>query len=163
MDWIKIIDFIVIFLIGFITALFVGLFFVSGVEFPLLKNLSVSYNVNVSPSDYINEDNIKIYEDKIVIFVEDASLSRYASTGSMRPLLDSGSNGIRIKPKNENDINIGDIITFRDKGVLVVHRVINKGIDEYGVYFITKGDNNIISDGKTRFIDIEYKTIGVIY
>lgn len=163
MNLIKIIDFVVMFLIGFITAFLLGLFFISGVEFPLFNNFSVSYNVNTSPSDYINEDSIKIYDDKIIIFVNDASLSRFASTGSMRPVLDMGSNGIRIKPKNENDINIGDIITFRDKGILVVHRVVNKGIDDKGVYFITKGDNNLVNDGKIRFKDIEYKTIAVIY
>ena len=41
--------------------------------------------------------------------------------------------------------------------------VIEKGIDEDGIYFITKGDNNSITDGKIRFEDIEYITVGVIW
>ena len=81
----------------------------------------------------------------------------------MKPLFDHSSNGIRIKPVSEDDINIGDIITFKEGNLLIIHRVIEKGIDNNGVYFITKGDNNFVSDGKIRFKDIEYKTIGIIY
>jgi hypothetical protein len=44
-----------------------------------------------------------------------------------------------------------------------VHRVIDKGIDEKGVYFVTKGDNNSVVDGKVRFKDIEYVTIAIIW
>lgn len=54
-------------------------------------------------------------------------------------------------------------ISFKKDGDLIVHRVIEKGVDDMGVYFITKGDSNNVSDGKVRFEDIEYKTIGVIW
>ena len=81
----------------------------------------------------------------------------------MLPVLDQESNGIRIVPKSENEVNEGDIITFKQDNLLIVHRVVEKGIDNQGVYFITKGDNNSLSDGKIRFKDIEYITIGVLY
>ncbi len=47
--------------------------------------------------------------------------------------------------------------------MLIVHRVVDKGVDSDGVYFITKGDNNNYSDGKVRFEEIEYITIGILY
>ena len=79
------------------------------------------------------------------------------------PVLDKGANGIRIKPATEDDVHVGDIISFRQDGYLIVHRVIDKGTDEQGIYFITRGDNNNVTDGKIRFEDIEYVTIGVIW
>jgi signal peptidase I len=81
----------------------------------------------------------------------------------MEPLLDENSNGIRIIPKSEEDIHIGDIISFEKNKDLIIHRVIDKGVDNNGTYFITKGDNNNVSDGKIRFEDIRYITIGVIW
>ncbi len=138
----------------------------SGVEFPLigsLSNLTFSLNNSEAPTDIIKENQIKIEKDKIIIYVENASLSGYAPTGSMKPVLDSKSNGIRIIPKSEEEINVGDIVSFRKNNILVVHRVYEKGIDNDGVYFITKGDNNRFNDGIIRFEEIEYKTIGVLW
>jgi len=116
-----------------------------------------------SPGDWISRQNIDVYSDKIVINVENPSISNYASSGSMRPVLDADHNGIRIVPKSADQISVGDIITFLRDNDLIVHRVVEKGQDEFGVYFITKGDNNLQSDGKVYFQDIKYVTIGVLY
>jgi len=151
-----------IFLVGFLSSCF--LFYVlsySGIEVPL-GNSSFILN-GVAPGDWITEENILILDDRIVIFIDDASISRYAATGSMKPTFDIGANGIRIVPESSDSINVGDIISFRTGGKLVVHRVIEKGEDYDGVYFITQGDNNIFSDGKVRFSDIEYVTIGILW
>ena len=138
----------------------VNLYFISGFESPF----SYIMGSNVSaPYDFVDEDQIEIFKDKIIINLEGASLGRYAPTGSMIPLLDENANGIRIEPKSETDIHIGDIITFQDGRNLIVHRVVDIGSDEKGTYFITKGDNNDISDGKIRFKDVRYITIGVIW
>ena len=154
----------IIFLLGFLSANLVSYYFVYGLETPFLTTLGLSWvSSNQTPFDFIKENQIQIYNDKIVINVKDASISRYAPTGSMKPVLDKGSNGIRIEPDSEQDIHLGDIITFEQKGHLIVHRVIDIGNDENGIYFITKGDNNNVSDGKIRFSDIRYITIGVIY
>ncbi|MDD3993611.1 MAG: hypothetical protein PHX15_00225 [Candidatus Nanoarchaeia archaeon] len=151
---------ILIFFIGFFSCatVFSFIFFSNG-EIPF----SLNGNVALSPSNWLNKENIMVYNDKIVIYVDNASLSSYQPTGSMRPLLDSGANGIRIKPKSVQEINNGDIISFRKNGMLIVHRVVDKGVDSEGIYFITKGDNNNYSDGKVRFEDIEYITIGILY
>lgn len=115
-----------------------------------------------APSDWINLDQIHLTDNAIVIDVPNASLSSYAPTGSMKPLFDSGANGIRVIPISSNQIKVGDIVTYGDENI--VHRVIEKGEDDNGVWFLTKGDNNNIDDGaKVRFSDIKYVTIGVLY
>lgn len=120
-------------------------------------------NIN-APGDWIKQDQIKVTNESIIIHVSNAELSTYAATGSMKPTLDKGANGIRIIPISAEDINIGDIISYNSNNDLVVHRVIEKGSDEKGYWFITKGDNNMITDdSKIRFDDIKYVTIGVLY
>lgn len=153
----------IIFLLGFISASLIGYGY--GLEMPVLKDFGLSGSVHNSaaPSDFIKENQIEIYDDRIIIYVKDASMSRYASTGSMIPVLNENSNGIRIIPKSEEDINLGDIITFERGNELIVHRVVEKGSDETGVYFITRGDNNSVNDEKIRFKDIKYKTIAIVY
>lgn len=151
-----------------VTSVF-SLGFISAYLFMLIDNktempFSFSDNSEYSaPSNTITERNIRVYEDKVVIYIDNAKLSRYADTGSMLPILDDNSNGIKITVDSEDDIKVGDIITYRDGADLIVHRVIEKGVDSKGVYFITKGDNNSVSDGKIRLDMIESKTIAIIY
>jgi len=164
MKALKIIGICIIFLLGFTSANCLNYINYS-VEFPYLNSLGIgiSDNNSVAPSDFVKENQIHIYDDRIVIDIEGASLSQYAPTRSMIPVLDEGSNGIRIVPDSEQEIHVGDIITFKQDNHYIVHRVIEKGRDNKGVYFIAKGDNNNVSDGKVRFSDIKYKTIGVIW
>jgi len=149
-----------IFLLGFVCALFLNYYSNYSFEKPYLGGED---NNAVSPPDYLSEDNIYVYPDKVVLRISGASISNYASTGSMKPILDEGTNGIRIKPKSEEDIKVGSIITFKSGSDLIVHRVIKSDKDENGAYFITKGDNSDLPDGKVRFSQIEYITIGLLY
>jgi len=154
----------IIFLFGFLSANIVSYLYLYGLESPFSPNSGLLVgDSNNAPADFIQRKDIKIYDDKIIINVPGASLSGYAPTGSMKPVLDEGSNGIRIIPESEDQINIGDIITFKQDNYLIVHRVIEKGEDNEGIYFITKGDNNNVSDGKVRFGDVRYITIGILY
>lgn len=116
-----------------------------------------------APSDFIKEENIKVFEDKIVLEIENYTLSRYSFTDSMLPVFDSGANGVGIKPKTENEVHVGDIVTFKKNGILIVHRVVEKGIDEEGIYFVTKGDNNNVVDEKIRFDDIDSVLVALFY
>jgi len=119
-----------------------------------------------SPSDWIKEEQIKVYKDKVIIEIENAQWARFTDTKSMDPVLDSTANAIQIIPENESQIKVGDIISFETqytKGT-IIHRVIEKGQDNKGTYFITKGDNNINSDpGKLRFEQIRRVLIAIIY
>ena len=153
---------ILIFLFGFFSCLFI-VFSFSTLEVPRITGLNVVNVDEVSPSDWVSLENIIVLEDRIILKIENASVSSYASTGSMRPFFDNGANGIRIKPEGEGEINVGDIVSYRSFGQLVVHRVFYKGVDSGGVYFIVKGDNNDFPDKKIRFEDVEWVTVGVIY
>lgn len=155
----KIIGIILLFLGGAVFGFFLGLI----LFFP---------GYPVAPSNYLNADQIHVYSDRIVINITNASWGGYANTGSMIPTLNENSNGIRIVPESENDIHIGDLITYvRNESCgenctteeYIIHRVIEIGSDEEGIYWILKGDANPISDGKVRFSEIRYKTIIVLY
>ncbi len=156
------VEYVFVFLFGFLSCAF--LFFVFSFSgfgisgFGILDLGSLS-----SPSDWVSEDDIIVLDDRIILMIENATLSNYVATGSMKPLFDAGANGIRVVPKSEDEISVGDIVSFGLGEKLVVHRVVEKGVDGEGVYFVTRGDNNLISDGKVRFWDIEYVTIGIIF
>ncbi len=150
---------IVSFMLGFFSCAII-FFLVSGI----FQMTGLIIQNPESPSDHLNETNILLYQDRIIIEISNATISSYADTGSMEPLFDSTASGIRIKPSSADQILVGDIISFRgSSGDLLVHRVIEKGIDSEGVYFITKGDRNIFTDEKIRFEEIEYLTIGVLW
>lgn len=155
---------VLVFMLGFFSCAFLFVGFGSGLEIPFKTGLAVlDGNILDAPSDWVDEKDIIVLEDKVILRIDGVTLSNYVDSGSMVPVLDKGSNGIRIVPENEGDVDVGDIVSFRISGLLVVHRVVERGVDEDGVYFIVKGDANLISDGKIRFKDIEYVTIGIIY
>jgi len=118
-----------------------------------------------SPSDWIKEEQIDLNSQFLTLNIQDASLATYTDTNSMDPVLDYGAIGIEINAKSPDEIHIGDIVAYEPKWTtgLVVHRVIEKGIDSQGEYFITKGDNNADPDPKIRFNQIRFILIGVLY
>lgn len=83
-------------------------------------------------------------------------------TDSMEPTIPTGSMIVDTKPVDENEINVGTVITFTYKNsagdtILLTHRVVEVTLDEGGhKKFVTRGDkydkasNN---DGGTRTID----------
>ncbi len=128
--------------------------------------LSISSKEKVSPYDRVKDQNIEVYDNFLVIRIKDISLAEYTDTNSMDPIIDSGATGIEVVPKKATDIHVGDIIAYEANWTdgLVVHRVIDTGIDEKGVYFTVKGDNTLKPDSeRVRFNQIKYITIGVLY
>ncbi|MEM0465754.1 MAG: signal peptidase I [Candidatus Pacearchaeota archaeon] len=161
---IRLLKICIIFFLGFLSANLISYYFIYGAEIPFSKKWNFTgYYFDKAPFDHIKENQIEVYNDRVVIYVNNASMSKYAATGSMKPTFDENANGIRIVPKSPEDIHIGDIITYSDGKNLIVHRVIEIGEDSKGIYFITKGDNNTVSDGKIRFSDIKFITIGIIW
>jgi hypothetical protein len=133
-------------------------------NFPLTYTITGSGNERASPSDWVNEREIIVSKDQVIIKVANATLAEFADTNSMDPLLDKGTNGIEIVPKSADDVNTGDIIAFKSSYGTIIHRVIEKGFDEQGAYFITKGDNNKSADpDKIRFEQIELVLVALIY
>lgn len=164
----KILMVISVFLTGMLVGEISSQYNAAEVEQPLslgfifgLKNLEKS-----SPSDHIKEKDIHVYDDKIVIDLKDATWSSFIDSNSMDPIIDIGANGIEIMPTSPDQINVGDVISYTSNyadGILI-HRVIEQGYDDEGVYFILKGDNNPSRDpGKIRFEQVRGLLVGVIY
>mgnify|MGYP001562871945 CR=1 FL=1 len=130
---------------------------------PNFTGFSVAGSNLFSPGDFVNDGNIEASKDKITINLKGLVLSRYYNSDSMLPVFGVDSTGIEITPKDEEQIKVGDIITFEKEGRLIAHRVIDKGADEKGVFFITKGDNNNLDDGKIRFAQIKGILVGILY
>ncbi|MBD3319184.1 signal peptidase I [Candidatus Woesearchaeota archaeon] len=117
-----------------------------------------------SPSNWVAEESIHVYQDRIVIDLEDAYWAKFVNTNSMDPLLDEESNALQIKPASPSQIRVGDIITYSLGDSAVIHRVIETGVDESGWFAITKGDNNAYADpAKVRFDQVERVLVAIIY
>ncbi len=144
---------IIIFILGFMTSRYGVL---------LTGNIIENKNAIKTPADYLNNDDFLVYSDKVVLKIENAKITNYVSE-SMLPFLGEGANGIVVSVESEEEVNVGDVISFRRGESIIVHRVIEKGIDSEGIYFITKGDNVDFADRKIRFEQIEHKLIGIIY
>lgn len=119
----------------------------------------------LSPSDRVREDQIYVYEDKVVLEVPGATWASFSDTNSMDPILDKEANALQLIPRQSSDIQVGDIISYTNsQGERIIHRVVYKGTDNEGVYFIVKGDNNKVSDpGKVRFDQIDRVLFAIIW
>ncbi len=153
--------YILIFIFGFLSAHAISQL---NIEKPLSLGISIIGNPN-APQPIVKPNNIMIGSDRITIFIANSSLSRYAATGSMLPLLNENSKGIKIPVTTPDQLHIGDVITFKDSNSddLIIHRIINIGFDEQGTFYTTKGDNNLASDGKIRYEQIMYKLVALVY
>jgi signal peptidase I len=153
-----------VFLLGFISCLTLLYFYTFFSNFNLMTGFIITIdNAPQSSKERIPRNDIILKQNEIILKIPNATISHYSNTNSMLPTLGENSKGIRIKPSNETDIDIGNIISFKKNNNLIVHRVIEIGKDNLGTYFITKGDNNNFKDGKIRFHEIEYVTIGIIW
>ena len=80
-------------------------------------------------------------------------------SGSMSGEFETEDTIIIRQIKNESEIKIGDIITFKvDENTLVTHRVVEIVKNENDTEYVTKGDaNNSVDTQKVKFKDIEGK------
>lgn len=115
-----------------------------------------------SPSDTLNESSFLLLNDRLIIRIDNASISSYSNTGSMLPFLTNYSHGLRIHPATEQDIHVGDVVSFNNNNKTIVHRVVRIENSNATTYFITRGDNSITED-RIEFKDIEWKIIGILY
>jgi len=149
---------IVLFLITFIS--WVGLT-MAEIQTPLNDSDTLE---RPSPGDWLQEKQIKVYTDKVVLDLPGASWAKFTNSNSMDPLFDDTANAIEVHPAHPEDINVGDIISYRSASGLIVHRVIEKGLDTEGVYYLVKGDNNTAADSnKVRFEDIVGVVVAIVY
>lgn len=119
-----------------------------------------------SPEDYISEEDILVYKDKVIIRLDSPQWASFSPTRSMDPVLDAGHNAIEIALKSMDQVQVGDIVSYYSKKAdsTIIHRVIYKGTDDDGQYLIMKGDNNPSRDPeKVREDQLRRKVVGIIY
>jgi len=137
----------------------------SPVQYPLLQYTSGDLEASSTPSDWISENQIKVFEDKVELDIKNPQWVTFTPTNSMTPLLDDKSHAIEIMPDNEDQINVGDVVAYeRDNGDVILHRVVEIGFDSKGKFFRFQGDNVPYRDpGKIRFSQIRGVVVAVIY
>jgi hypothetical protein len=119
-----------------------------------------------SPGDHIPESDIIVYGDRVILDIQGAQWSTFTDTNSMDPIIDQGANAIQKVPKSVDEIGVGDIISYESEFAdgIIIHRVVEKGQDENGVYFVAKGDNLPTNDpGKIRFNQIKRVVVAIVY
>lgn len=159
---------------GFYLSVFIGVAFIAfsggyyfGMEGIKIGNNTFFQYTNMMPGDKINESKIQVYENFTCIQGE-FEWSKYSNTGSMRPTLGQGHNGLSKDIHNKSDVQVGDIVSFIKynpfgNDSVIVHRIIEIGNDTKGWYAVTKGDNNAFTDGKVRWNQMIRVLIAIIY
>jgi len=134
-----------------------------------IQNPFSSYNVSPeinSPHDWVGQDNIHVYNDRVVIDIQDPDWATFTDTNSMDPIFDEVANTIEIKPQSPADIHVGDIIAYESAlfDSIIIHRVVEINEDDEGWYARFKGDNNQYTDPeKVRFDQIKGIVVAIIY
>jgi len=120
-----------------------------------------------SPSDTLKEDDIHVLSDRVEIDIAGAIPVVFTDTNSMDPVIDFGTTALELEVTDPNELQVGDIVSYetqRAPGTTVVHRIVEIGEDEEGLYFIFKGDNNPTTDpDKVRPEQLRRKVIGILY
>jgi hypothetical protein len=119
-----------------------------------------------SPGDWVKENQIGVYSKQIILDIQNAEWATFTDTHSMEPVISARANAIELVPKSADDIKVGDIISYKSDYAegTIIHRVIEKGRDDQGIYFILKGDNNPDQDpGRIRFSQIKRVVIAIVY
>ena len=150
-------------IIGLISAIIVLLFSLSVFSLNGRITGAAVATERLSPSDWLTPAQIEIFSDKVQLNLANAQLITLAETNSMDPLFDESANVLEILPTLDK-IQPGDIISYESLGKIYIHRVLSKNIDETGVYFLVKGDNNTLPDAqKVRFAQIKGVVIAIFY
>lgn len=77
------------------------------------------------------------------------------SSGGMEPTLQIGDLVI-TKEKEQKDIKVGDIISFKKNKNTITHRVTKIIIEKNEILYQTKGDNNNANDAEfVKYEDVE--------
>ena len=111
-----------------------------------------------SPGNWVQENQIKVYSDKVILNIPNATWAEFTNTNSMDPFLDETANALEVYPANPDSINLGDIISYHTS------YGIQKGRDENGIYYLVKGDNNRFPDPyKIRYRDVRGVVVAIVY
>ena len=159
----KLLIFVAIFILG---ALCTSIYADLASSDPVITNpFSTSAREIPSPGDRINQDNIHVYNDRVIIDINNPKWARFTNTNSMDPIIDEEAHAIEIMPK-EDSLKIGDIVAYKPKGYsgTVIHRIVDIKEDQEGTYYILQGDNNPRPDGqKVRYSQVKGVVVAILY
>lgn len=137
------------------------------IESPVeLDSSDNSLNISFISDSRLKKEDIRIYEDKVIVSVDAPVIARFTDTDSMKPTFDSGSNAIEIVPESPEEIKVGDIASYYSNiaDTVIIHRVVETGYDEQGWYAYFEGDAlNERDPEKVRFNQIQRIVIMMIF
>ncbi len=132
-----------------------------------------------SPSDWLPEESVRWWAEmlpwsSLAVHLKESPkiwVPMIPDTNSMDGVFDFGNNNILIAGRNEVDqgkivdaLIAGDIAVYRTPNIYCIHRIVEISSDEYGKYFIFKGDNNPGRDpDRVRSAEILWVSVGTIY
>lgn len=100
------------------------------------------YNIFLVISSGLNQNEPKeIFGYKAYIIVTD----------SMKPNINTGD--IVVIKKDESELKIGSVITYKNKNELVTHRIVQIKETDNEKAYITKGDNNNVEDAEKVYAE----------
>lgn len=132
----------------------------------LAAKLNMSSSIQAGPFARIGREDIQIYDDRVVINVNQAFPVYFTESRSMYPFINQNVYAIEMKPNKADELGIGDVIGYESQvfNTTIVHRITEIGFDEKGWYALTKGDANPAPDPeKVRFESVRGVLIGLIY
>lgn len=113
---------------------------------PIFNNM-VGIDIIIDYGDYIGYSNRTYY------------VNNRNEGISMLPTIYAGSTSICIKDFTKEELQVNSIIVFKRSGGYVSHRI----VDIQNGSYITKGDNNIVTDGYVKYEDVHCLVGGIIY
>ncbi len=119
-----------------------------------------------SPRDRIKDNQVLVYDDQVILDIDNAEWAIFTDTNSMDPVIDQGAAAIEIIPSTPDEIQVGDIVSYKSEfsDAVIIHRVTEIGQDSNGWYARLKGDNNSDPDpGKVRFDQVQRIVVAIIY
>jgi signal peptidase I len=112
----------------------------------------------------ISVKDMTVLSNEVILRLQNPIWAVFANTSSMIPVINHNTKAIQIKPKDIQEINVGDIIAYSSGNDIIIHRVISKERDDTGYYLITKGDNNnVVDPTKIRFEQVQGIVVALIY
>lgn len=119
-----------------------------------------------SPFDRVRDDQVLVYDDYVILDIQNTEWAIFTDTNSMDPVIDQGAAAIEIIPLSADELHVGDIVSYKSEFAegIIIHRVVEIGEDDDGWYARFKGDNNAnIDPGKVRFDQVQRIVIAIIY
>jgi len=139
----------------------------NSLESPLeLDSSNAKLKISSFSDSRLQKEDIRIYEDKVIVSVDSPVIARFTDTDSMKPTFDSEANAIEIVPESPEEINVGDIASYYSNiaNTVIIHRVVETGYDEQGWYAYFEGDALDERDPeKVRFNQIQRVVVMMIF